>query len=157
MILDALERSFAATEAAAFAAWIHGGGSVMSLSGFTGTDPDWSRPNSLLADLPIQYVSGLLPTPPGVVTDFASHPVTTGLHDVTFLGGYQVVLNGQCDGATQDVALFNGAPVGAACDHGSGRVYLWGDEWVEYSSQWTSSTDVQQFWQDAIDWLSHKD
>jgi hypothetical protein len=35
-------------------------------------------------------------------------------------------------------------------------VYLWGDERVEYSSTWGPGVDTQQFWQDAIDSLSHE-
>jgi hypothetical protein len=159
VILDQLTRSFDGSEATALAAWVHGGGSVMSLTGFVNTDSDWSWPNSLLAGLPLQYVSGLvIDTPsPSSVTDFASHPVTAGLHEVPFWGGYRVTLTGNCDGATQTVAFVPAGPVGAVCEHGSGRAYLWGDEWVEYSSEWTPATDAQQFWQDAIDWLARRD
>jgi hypothetical protein len=160
VILDQLARSFDPTEAAALATWVHGGGSVMSLSGFANGDLAWQQPNTLLAALPIQYGSTLyIPEPqcPGPVADFAMHPVTTGLRAVPFCGGYGVMLTGACDGPTLAVAFIEGDSVAAVCDHGSGRVYAWGDDWVEYSATWTPALDTQQFWQDAIDWLAHRD
>ncbi len=51
-------------------------------------------------------------------------------------------------------AFDTGTPIGMISDHGSGRVYMWGDEWVEYSMNF--GNNVTQFWQNAIDWLTHR-
>jgi len=156
VILDQLTRTFDPGEAATFVAWLHGGGSVLSLTGYVNTPSDATLPNSLLADLPMRYASAFVGegAAPIFITDFAVSPVTAGLRQVPFWGGHQVSILGQCDGMTQAVAFLEAAPVGAVCEHGTGRVYLWGDEWVEYTSEWTSATDAQRFWQDAIDWLA---
>jgi hypothetical protein len=157
VILDQVARSFDPSEAAVLAAWVQAGGSVMSLCGFANSASDWQQPDSLLADLPLQFNSTLylatLPNGcPGDVTDIAMYPVTAGLHAVPFCGGFGVTVAGACD----PIAFVQGSPVGAVCEQGAGRVYLWGDEWVEYSSTWVPGMDTQQFWQDAIDWLTHK-
>ncbi len=91
------------------------------------------------------------------MTDFATHPLTTGLANVPFCGGYGVPFGGSCDGPTLSIADIDGGSVAAACDEGLGRVYIWGDDWVEYPETWDAGQDTQQFWQDAIDWLAHRD
>jgi hypothetical protein len=158
VVLDALARSFDADEAATFAAWIRRGGAVLSLTGFVKDDSTWQKPNSLLADLPVQYTAPFIPgatdhgdSCPGGVTEFTASPLTAGLRTLPFCGGYGVSVG---DGAIT-IATIQGAAVAGASAYGSGRVYLWGDEWVEYSSTWPSS-DVQTFWQNAIDWLRHR-
>jgi hypothetical protein len=156
VVLDQLPHVFDASEAATLASWVHAGGALLSLTGFANTTTDADLPNSLLADLPMNYGSTFVAlTPaPGFVTSFATSPATSGLHNVPFWGGHQITLRATCDGPTQAVAFLEGGPVGAICNHGAGRVYLWGDEWVEYSREWTSATDAQAFWQAAIDWLA---
>jgi hypothetical protein len=159
VILDQLTRTFDPTEAAALATWVQEGGSVMSLSGFANGDLSWQQPNTLLAGLPFQYDGTLYNDGPcpGDVTDFAPHPLTIGLANVPFCGGYGVPFGGSCAGPTQSIADIDGDSVAAACDEGIGRVYIWGDDWVEYPETWDAGLDTQQFWQDAIDWLAHRD
>jgi hypothetical protein len=156
LILDQLSRTFDATEAAVLADWVHAGGALLSLTGFANTSTDATLPNSLLADLPLGYAPSFVGLTPALtyVTTFTPSPVTAGLRAVPFWGGHGVIAQGACDGPTQSVAFLAGDPVGATCVHGMGRLYLWGDEWVEYSSQWTSTMDTRAFWQDAIDWLT---
>jgi uncharacterized membrane protein len=156
VVIDRLSRSFEADEAAALEAWVHGGGSLMSLTGYVSGTEDVDRANSLLAKLPVLYLPGILEhTSFSQVSDFAPHPTTTGLSHVPFWGGYRVELVGTCDGPSQVVATVNSTPVGVACQYGAGRVYVWGDEWVQYSSQWQSA-DVPKFWKNAMDWLTHQ-
>jgi hypothetical protein len=155
VIVDRLSRTFGAEEAETLAAWVHRGGSLMSLAGYVNDPGDWQRQNSLLAALPIHYAPGLIRMGDfGYATEFSEHPITLGLRSVPFWGGYRVAIAGTCEGPTQAVASIDGAPVAAACQHGEGRIFVWGDEWVEYSSQWTSTADVQRFWQNAIGWLA---
>ena len=157
VILDNVARSFDSSEAAALAAWVEGGGSVMSLGGFVNAPGAWQQPDTLLADLPLQfnstfYLGDSESGCPGDVTDFAAFPVTSGLQAVPFCGGFGVTVAGACD----PVAFVQGGPVGAICEQAAGRVYLWGDDWVEYSPTWIPGMDTRQFWQDAMDWLTHK-
>jgi uncharacterized membrane protein len=157
VLLEQPMRAFGPEEAAALEAWVAAGGSLMSLAGYVNAEVDWEWPDSLLAKMPIQYAPGLIVAGPfGWVTNFTGHPVTAGLRRVPFWGGYHVAVKGACAGHTQVVAFAEGGPVGVVCQHGAGRIYLWGDEWVEYSSQWDSSTDAPQFWRNAIDWLARR-
>jgi hypothetical protein len=157
VILDRLSRIFDADEAATLASWVHRGGSLLALAGYVNNEEDQARQNSLLAALPVRYAPGLIAMGPfRYVSDFSAHPTTAGLRSVPFWGGYRVTLTGTCDGPSQTVASLDGDPVAVACQHGAGRVYVWGDEWVEYSSQWASGTDAPRFWQDAMDWLAHR-
>jgi len=157
VILDHLTRTFDADEAAALASWVHAGGSLIALAGFVNDSADVQPPSSLLAALPIRYTPGLIALDVLThISDFSAHPTTAGLASVPFFGGYHVALTGTCDGDTQVIASLDRDPVAAACQHGAGRVYVWGDEWVDYSSQWDGKTDAPRFWKNAIDWLTHR-
>jgi hypothetical protein len=157
VILDRLSRNFDADEASALEAWVRGGGSVMSMTGYVNGNEDVDRANSLLAKLPILYLPGLLEHQSfAQVSTFTPHPTTTGLGHLPFFGGYRVELVGTCDGPSHVVATIDSTPVGVACQHGAGRVYVWGDEWVEYSSQWAPSADAPKFWKNVMDWLTHQ-
>ncbi len=157
VILDRLSRTFDVDEAATLASWVQRGGSLLALAGYVNDEGDQARQNSLLAGLPVRYAPGLIALGPfRYVSDFSAHPTTTGLRSVPFWGGYRVTLTGTCNGPGQIVASLDGDPVAVACQHGAGRVYVWGDEWVEYSSQWASGTDAPRFWQNAMDWLAHR-
>jgi hypothetical protein len=156
VILDRLSRTFESDEAATLASWVQGGGSLMSLAGYVNNEADGARPNSILAALPVRYAPGLIAMGPfRYVSDFSAHPTTNGLRTVPFWGGYRVTLAGTCDGPSQVVASIDDTSVAVACQEGAGRLYVWGDEWVEYSSQW-ASTDAPRFWQNAMDWLAHR-
>jgi hypothetical protein len=153
IVLDQLVRTYTTDEAGAMEAWVSAGGGLLSLTGFVNTpDPDVTRADSLLAPFGGQYLTQLLEYP-GVatITDFAPSPVTTGLQALPFAGGYgcQVV------SPWTAIAFDTGTPIGMISVHGNGRVYMWGDEWVEYSMEF-GSTDAQRFWQNAIDWLTHR-
>jgi hypothetical protein len=158
VIVDRLSRTFDTDEATTLEAWVHAGGSLMSLSGYGAGGEDVERSNSLLGKLPIMYMPGFVEFTPaiGQVSDFSRHPTTAGLGRVPFWGGHRVELIGSCDGPSQVVGTIDRAPVGVACQHGAGRVYVWGDEWVEFSSQWTTGSDSPKFWKNAIDWLTHQ-
>ncbi|MGH7436545.1 MAG: glutamine amidotransferase [Polyangiaceae bacterium] len=160
VVIDNLSRTFQPDEATVFEAWVRAGGSVLALTGHVSTDriDDVDRPNSLLARLPIMYLPGVVQrTTFGYVSAFTKHPATAGLAHVGFWGGFRVELLGKCDGPSEVVAsLDDHTPVGVACQHGAGRVFVWGDEWVEYSSQWTKDSGVPRFWKSAVDWLTHR-
>jgi hypothetical protein len=123
----------------------------MSMSGYTGSGPDLTRPNTLLAPFGIQYLPGLYSGP---VTTFAVHPTTTGLTSVTFEGGYTVgLVDGGVGGTDAVTASLPAGPVGIAQERGDGRLYVWGDEWVEYDSEWQSNPEIREFWIDVLGWL----
>lgn len=149
VLIDRISRAYSAEEAAALAAWVNGGGGVMALSGYLGGPSDKDFPNSLVAGLGIGFTGNLLSGP---VTTFAADPLTTGLSSVTFAGGFGVAVDAAADRPVL-VGKVGAQVVAASVRHGAGRVYLWGDEWVTFDSEWAGSAEIRQFWVDAFGWL----
>ena len=52
------------------------------------------------------------------------------------------------------IAVIGSEVVGAAGPIGSGHALLFGDEWIEFDSEWSTMPPIPQFWQDAVQWLS---
>jgi hypothetical protein len=152
VIFDRMQRTYTPEEASAIEAWVRAGGGVLSMTGFANAvDPDITAPNSLLAPFGGQYVPPLLEGSSIVtITDFVPSPVTTNIAALPFAGGYAV----QVQPGWTVVAYDTGTPIAMIAEHGGGRIYMWGDEWVEYSMEW--GNNVQAFWQDGIDWLTHR-
>jgi hypothetical protein len=153
VVLDWLTRDYTASEAAAFAAWVAAGGGVMSMSGYDNiTTDDWHA-NSLLAPLEVAYSGPLLSGP---VTDLAKHPITAGLTSVVFEGGYAISdLGGHASTRTPIAFLPSGGDnvtVGYDIQMGTGRAFVWGDEWIEFTSM--GSMFPPQLWVQVFAWIS---
>jgi hypothetical protein len=153
IVLDRLTRDYTPSEAAAFAAWVSAGGGVASMSGYDGdTTDDWHA-NSLLAPLEVAYAGPLISGP---VTQFAPHPITAGLTSVTFSGGYAVSDLGGTASTRTPIAFLPSSdgsgtvPVSYAVQMGAGRAFVWGDEWIEFDSDWLTN---QQLWVQVIAWI----
>jgi hypothetical protein len=154
VILDRLVRTYSSTEARVLRDWVMAGGGVMSMSGYTGGGEDVTRPNTLLAAIGLQYLPGLQNGP---VTSFAAHPVTMGLSSVTFSGGYLVgEVAGVSGGMNTVTATLSAGPVEIVQVRSNGRVVVWGDEWVEFDSEWQAMPMIQQFWVNVLGWLVHR-
>jgi len=148
-ILDNLVREYTPAESQALAAWVRTGGGLMSLNGHTGGS-DLTRGNSLLVELGVEHLSGLRS---GNITTFRSHPLTTGLTSVTFSGGYRLGNLPSGEGSSV-VAETTDGPVGLELERGLGRAFVWGDEWVEFDSEWQSLPAIKRFWINSLGWLS---
>lgn len=153
VILDRLVREYTADEAALFRDWIEAGGGVMSMTGYSGAAVDRLNPNSLLNELGLGYVDGLRSGP---VTMFVPHATTSSLTSITFAGGFRVeVLPGPLAATSTVVALLPDGPAAVAAERGSGRVFVWGDEWVQFDSEWSSMPEIPRFWANVLGWLRH--
>jgi hypothetical protein len=152
IVLDWLTRDYTADEAAVLATWVKAGGGVASMSGYdNNTTDDWHA-NSLLAPLQVAYNGSLLT---GAVTTFAPHPITAGLTSVTFNGGYAVADLGGSASTRTPIAFFSGnVPIGYAIQMGAGRAFVWGDEWIEFDSEWSTLPDIKQLWVQVFAWLA---
>ncbi len=150
VIIDWLTREYSSAEAGIVFEWVSGGGGLMTMTGYDNSPADLTRPNSFLTAFGLRYVAPLIHG--GAVTDFSPHPTTDGLASVTFLGGYRVALEGTSGVVTARIA---GEPVAVAHERGLGRVYAWGDEWVEFDSEWRAMPMIQLFWADVLSWLAH--
>jgi hypothetical protein len=155
IVVDLPPRNYTPDEAAIFAAWVSAGGGVASMSGYhNDTSQDW-RPNSLLAPLGIAYSGQLLGGP---VTQFAVHPITAGLTSVTFDEGYPISDLGTAGSTRTPIGFLpsNGASVAVsyAVQMGQGRAFAWGDEWIEFDSEWSSMPQIPQLWLQVFNWIS---
>jgi hypothetical protein len=156
VVLDWLTRDYSATEAAAFATWVSAGGGVASMTGYdNNTTDDWHA-NSLLSQLGVAYAG---PLRSGPVTDFMTHPITAGLTSVTFSGGYAINdLGGTATTRTPIAFLADGSGgkvnAGIAIQRGAGRAFVWGDEWIEFDSEWSTLPAIKQLWVQVFRWVS---
>jgi hypothetical protein len=130
------------------------------MSGYDGVTTDDWHANSLLAPLQVAYAGPLLNGVIGSVTTFAAHPITTGLTSVTFAGGYAITDLGGAIGTRVPIAFLPDpadagvVPVGYAITMGSGRAFVWGDEWIEFDSEWSMLPEIKQLWIQVFAWIS---
>jgi hypothetical protein len=154
IILDWLTRDYTASEAAVLSAFVSAGGGVASMTGYNNTTDDW-RANSLLAPLGVAYSGPLLSQ---TVTSFAMHPITAGLTSVTFAGGYAVSDLGGAASDKTPIAFLSqqGAKltVGYAIQMGAGHAFVWGDEWIEFDSEWSTLPQIKQLWVQVFAWIA---
>ncbi len=150
VVLDWLTRDYTADEAAIFAAWLSAGGGMASMTGYNNTSADWHA-NSLLAPLQVAYSGALLSGP---VVTFARHPVTAGLTSVTFTGGYTVSDLGGSASTRTPIAFLPDAVAGVAVQMGKGRGIVWGDEWIEFDSEWSTQPEISQVWVQLFAWIA---
>jgi hypothetical protein len=155
IVLDWLTRDYSSAEAATLASWVSAGGGVATMSGYDDNTVDDWHANSLLKPLGVAY-SGALRN--GPVTDFVAHPTTTGLSSVTFNGGYLVAdLGGTTSTRTPIAFLPEGSgkgAVGIAVQMGAGHAFVWGDEWIEFDSEWSTLPAIKQFWVQIFSWVA---
>jgi hypothetical protein len=199
LILQALETAegagqqwqFSPAEVAAFEAWVRAGGGVIALTGY-GAYPDEATPtNQLLAFSGLQYAGlggagdtygdGTCPdaccyclgnsVPSGGFD--ASHPISANMQAVGAFWGRSV----NAPAGAQVVAADGSKVLGASMQVDAGRVFMFHDEWVTYTSQWdgsglqttclyndpnnpcnnihpSTSYQVEQFWYNALRWAS---
>ncbi|HVY36941.1 MAG TPA: hypothetical protein VHM31_03375 [Polyangia bacterium] len=155
IVIDLPPRDYTADEAAILAAWVSAGGGIASMSGYhDDTSQDW-RANSLLAPLGVAYSGQRVWGP---VTQFAAHPITTGLTSVTFTGGYGVSDLGTPGSTRTPIGFLPANPgslaVAYAVTMGQGRAFVWGDEWIEFDSEWSSMPQIPQLWLQVFNWIA---
>ncbi|MCA9661438.1 MAG: hypothetical protein KC486_24070 [Myxococcales bacterium] len=149
IILDLLPRDYSAEEAGHFQDWVEAGGGLMAMTGHTANESiAVARPNSIVEPMGVRYIGGLYSQ---AVTDFTDHPLTKGLTSVTFLGGFRVE---DVMGDNTIIATLPPGPVAIAQQRVDGRIYLWGDEWVQFDSEWQNLPEIKVFWQNALAWLT---
>jgi len=130
-------------------------GQLVSMSGYdNNTTDDWHA-NSLLAPLEVAYDGPLLNGP---VTMFATHPITMGLTSVTFNGGYAIADLGGTASTRTAIAFLDPSGsqvnVGYAIQRGKGHAFVWGDEWIEFDSEWSSQPQIPQLWLQVFSWIA---
>ena len=153
IILDRLIRTYTPQEAALMASWVGSGGGLMSMTGYTGAPPDVDNPNSLIGPMGLTYNNskGIISGP---VTSWMMHPISMGITSVTFLGGFYINVMNDGVGINTVVATLPQGPVAVAQERKSGKLFIWGDEWIEFDSEWQNQPQIKKFWANILAWLS---
>ena len=156
VVLDCLTRDYSPDEVATFATWVSTGGGVTAMSGYhDDTTIDWHA-NSLLAPLGVAFGGARIWGP---ATSFVANPITQGLTSVTFTGGYAVTDLGGSASTRNPIAFVPGTPptaVGIAIQMGAGHAFAWGDEWIEFDSEWSAFPEIPQLWVQTFAWIAPK-
>jgi len=176
--------TFSADEIAAFRAWVENGGGVITLSGYSGDSSEITPVNQLIEFSGVTYgrdtVSGSCAeaqtcncTHCNTLSDWnrtdpVVAPLATGMTFVGLASGRSIIASGDSHVAAT-AGGNNKALVGKVV--GKGRVLVYTDEWVTYTSQWTgagipNATDpncagylpqdkyqIPQFWYNLIRWV----
>lgn len=175
--------TFSADEVAAFSAWVQAGGGVISLSGYTGNGAEIVPVNQLIQFSGITYTQDTIYgscadaqtcscTHCNAVSDWnhADPAIAQLVSGITYVGitqGRAIMAPGDSHiAATAD----GNRPVLVGKAVGAGRVIVYSDEWVTYTSQWTGAGlstandpscagylpqdkyQVAQFWYNVIRW-----
>jgi hypothetical protein len=153
IILDRLVRTYAPDEAALMESWVTGGGGLMSMTGYTGGPPDVQRPNSIIGPMGLTYNNskGIISGP---VTQWTMHPITEGITSVTFLGGFYIDIVDDGIAVNTVVGTLPQGPVAVAQVRKNGKLFIWGDEWIEFDSEWQNQPQIKKFWANILGWLS---
>ncbi len=156
IILDWLVRSYTAEEAAATKAWIEAGGGLMSMTGHTNSQSVADRPNSLIQPMGLSYNTskGFFSGP---ITTFTDHPINVGLSSISFFGGLYVDIVEDGVGVNEAIMTLPQGPVGVAQDRENGSLFIFGDEWVEFDSEWKNIPQIKQFWVQVLAYIGPKE
>ena len=87
------------------------------------------------------------------ITVWQTHPTTDGISAVGVDNGYEVMGSRTFIAEEQNISM---AEVYTA---GNGNIFVWGDEWICYDSEWQNLSDyqVERFWLNIIKWLTPED
>jgi hypothetical protein len=154
IILDRLVRNYTADEAKLLQGWVSdAGGGLMSMTGYTGGAADVDRPNSIIGPMGLSYNNsqGIINGP---VVQWNMHPVSQDITSVTFLGGFYIDIKDDGFAKNTVVATLPQGPVAVAQTRAAGKLLIWGDEWIEYDSEWKNIPQIKQLWVNILGWLS---
>lgn len=176
--------TFSAEEKANLEAWLRGGGGLITLTGYGAQATEVNPTNELLAFTGMSYnMDDILATCADGCCYCASNSVPTRgfnaahpiAEHITVVGSFHGrSINAPAD--AQIVASEGAVTYGATKEIDAGRVFMFADEWVTYTSQWQASGghescrsdpnhscygrtpelyyQVPQFWYNALVWAS---
>jgi hypothetical protein len=150
-VVATAHHAFSEAETGVFDAWVRGGGGVMTTIGYSGNEADEIvNVNTLLAPLGMGYSTDKLDLS-GNVEEWVTHPVSDGISNIFTDNGVEP--DGP-DGMT--IALGGDKVALQVAQIDTGRVAVWGDEWITYDSEWADvdGQQVEHFWLNLLKWLS---
>ena len=143
LILDNLPRGYTLAESQVLRDWVLAGGGLAVMGGYA---VNGDKQTSILQSLGAHYNG---PPQMGPITQFNVHPVSKGLTKLPLVGG-NFISDDQGDGVK--VAVDGPTVYGLAAQRGLGRMFLYGDEWVQFDSEWDGQAET--FWLNTLAWLS---
>ncbi len=145
---------YQAAEVAALQAWVESGGGLMTLIGYE-DEYSVNNVNKLLQPFGLSYGSQKILSKGSSsstvsVTSWMPHAVTQGVSSIGVDNGYEP------KGTGSVLATQSGYSMLRVHTAGTGKIALWGDEWITYDSEWTLHPEyqVELFWLNLIKWLS---
>ena len=151
-------RVYSDAEVEALQAWVAAGGGVMTLAGYNSITEEVTNVNRLLAPFGVSYdsqvvlLSGSFTASVPVTHWDRTHPLASGVTKVGVAGGRSVL------GAGTLVAWEpnpGASDVARAMEWGRGHVFVWGDEWITYDSNWSNAEyQDKRLWLNSFKWLS---
>ena len=154
VILDWLVRNYTAQEAALVADWVGTGGGLMSLTGHVNNNTVVDRPNSIIKPMGLSYNAskGFFSGP--VTQWLKPHPITDGITSVSFYGGLYIDIVDDGLGINTVIGTLPQGPVAVAQERKAGKLFIFGDEWIEFDSEWQQIPQIKKFWANVLGWLS---
>lgn len=155
VIIDYLRRPYTLEESQILEDWVRDGGGLVAMTGHDNTIvADFH--NSLLAALGPSYDATRLLS--GLAT-LLPHPTSQAdgggvLPPVTFAGGYAVITPAELAADVIPVAMLGEDIVGIAGPVGDGHVFIFGDEWIEFDSEWRTMPAIPRLWQNTVQWVA---
>lgn len=149
-VKDGPKWSYGPDEIAAVEAWLRGGAKgIIALSGYSADAAEVDPTNALLAFSGLQYVAGsdTLGSASGQCayclgnsvseTEWnTAHPIAANITAVGAFHGRSVTVN---NAAAVTVSTAGSTVLGATVQVDQGRVFMFHDEWVTYTSQWNGA------------------
>ena len=156
IVLDYLVRGYTPDEAMTTQTWVEAGGGLMAMTGFTNQQFAADRPNTLIKPMGLSYNTskGFFSGP---VTQFVAHPITMGLTSISFFGGLYIDIVQDGVGVNKTIMTLPQGPVGVVQERKNGRLFIFGDEWVEFDSEWKNIPQIKQFWVQTLSYLGPKE
>jgi hypothetical protein len=171
------QRTLQASEATAIKNWVNNGGGLGVIMGFSNRAAESNNDNLFLRQFGVTYSSLTNNTAPGGVYIMGSRDIDSGLSHTAPIAS---VINNGVDkvklvngtairgwNGSAEVNLPANSPtfatyaaedgwvVGIAFKTSSGRVVMWGDEWVTYNMVYGSTSwKAAKLWTNIFDWLS---
>jgi len=144
--------TYSASEVKALSDFVNAGNGLMTLTGYSISE-ERKNVNSILSAFGISYGSagvfyGGGRTVP--VDQLFTHPTTENVKSIGVDNGYEVLGDGTL------IAAVKGVRAGVVKEVGTGRIVVWGDEWITYDTEWLNHPDyqVERFWLNVIKWLT---
>jgi hypothetical protein len=153
IILDWLVRSYTPEEAALIEQWVGTGGGLMSMTGHTNNNTVIDRPNSIIQPMGLSY-NGSKGFFSGPVTQWTPHPITMGITSVSFYGGLYINIVDDGIGVNEVIGTLPQGPVAVAQVRKNGKLFIFGDEWIEFDSEWQNIPQIKKLWANSLGWLS---